>query len=217
MSHYASMLHARALEYAMAGFGARFKTYRKTPMLQVAPGDLPMLSVHILRERRIPLGSHNHAEPKFKHDVSLGFGGAVQADTEDQNKLYELEEWMSELDDILLSNPKFVNLSEGVLSMDRQSQYAKVGETTLFEIRVEMVLEFSSSFPPLVEDDLKTIHVESRYPDITTDPAEVQQIITQYDLDQTLRQPLAGHRNFSGERYQPTTSLAQKRRRSPPA
>jgi hypothetical protein len=47
-----------------------------------------------------------------------------------------------------------------------------------------MVLEFSSHFPPRVEDELKTIHVETRYPDADTDPDAVQQIIRIYDLEQ---------------------------------
>jgi hypothetical protein len=184
MSHYASMIATQAHDKLKAGFGARFKTYRKTPMLQVQPTDLPLLGVYILRERRTPMGNANHAEPKFKHDLTLGFSGAIHADTDDQNKLYALEEWMSELDDILLTDPKFVTLVEGFTAMDRQSQYAKVGETTLFEIRVEMQMEFSGWFDPKVEDDFNTLHIESRYPSIDADPDEVLQIIRQYDLTQ---------------------------------
>jgi hypothetical protein len=88
------------------------------------------------------------------------------------------------LDDILLTNPKFVRLVEGFTGMDRQSQYAKVGETTLFEIRVEMVMEFTGWFDPVVNDDFNTLHIETRYPSYDTDPDEVMQIIRQYDLTQ---------------------------------
>jgi hypothetical protein len=184
MSHYATMVANKAMDYAKIGFGSRFKTYRQTPMMQVQPTDLPMLGIFIMREKRSPWGNANHAEPKFQHEMTLGFSGAVHADTDDQNKFYQLEQWMSELDDILLSNPKFVILTAGVEAMDRQSQYAKVGETTLFEIRVEMVLAFQSSFPPRVVDDFNILHVETRYPSIDTDPAEVMQIVRQYDLTQ---------------------------------
>ena len=46
----------RLRQLLQIGFGAHFKTYRKTPMLQVQPGDLPVLAVHILREQRMPDG-----------------------------------------------------------------------------------------------------------------------------------------------------------------
>jgi hypothetical protein len=183
MSHYASMMQTEAMRLLQAGFGARFKTYRNTPALQVQPTDLPLLGVYILRERRIGMGP-NHAEPKFKHELTLGFSGGEWADTDDQNKLLGLEAMMSELDDILLTNAKFVMLVEGFTGMDRQSQYAKVGETTLFEIRVEMVMEFTGWFDPVVNDDFNTLHIETRYPSVDTDPDEVMQIIRQYDLTQ---------------------------------
>jgi len=184
MSHYASMMQTAAMARLQAGFTTRFKTYRNTPALQVTPTDLPLLGVYILRERRRPMGSANHAEPKFKHELIMGFSGAVHAETADQNKLLALEELMSELDEILLEDSTFVRLVEGFTAMDRQSQYAKVGETTLFEIRVELTMEFSGWFDPKVPDTLDVIHVETRYPRADTDPAEVMQIIRQYDLTQ---------------------------------
>jgi hypothetical protein len=192
VSHYATMVATKAHDYLAGAFGARFKTYRKTPMLQVTPNDLPMLGVYILREKRTPMGNANHAEPKFKHELTLGFSGAVHAETDDQNKLYFLEQVMSEVDDILLTNPKFVNLTEGITGMDRLSQYAKVGETTLFEIRVEMVMEFSGWFPPKVEDDFNTLHVTLQYPP-GVDPDTVLEIIRIYELNAA--QPKAGRPN----------------------
>jgi len=184
MSDYASKVATKAFDLAVAGFGTRFKTYRKTPMMQVTPADLPMLGVYILREQRTSMGDANHAEPKFKHALTLGFSGAVHAETDDQNTLYDLEQMMAELDEVLLTNPKFVNLCEGVTGMDRQSQYAKVGETTLFEIRVEMVLAFSSYFPPKVVDDLEKIVVTTQYPDKESAEAGTPQITRVYEYEQ---------------------------------
>jgi hypothetical protein len=189
MSHYASIVHGMAYDLLVGGFGATFKTYRKTPMLQIQPGDLPVLGIHILRERREQDGFANEGEPHFKHMLTMGFSGAVHVQTDRQDELNALEETMSMLDDLLLSDPRFVNLTEGITSMDRVSQYAKVGETTLFEIRVEMTLEFSSRFEPVITDDFKTIHVESRYPSPTVDPAEIQQVIVQYDIPQNSKKP----------------------------
>jgi len=185
MSHYASMMQKEALRLLQAGFGSRFKTYRSTPALQVQPTDLPMLGVYILRERRTAMGQANHAEPKFKHELTMGLSGAVHADTDDQNKLYQLEEWMSEADDFLLRNPKYVKLVEGWTGMDRLSQYAKVGETTLFEIRVEIQCEFSGWFDPIVEDDFNLMHLTLQYPP-GVDPDSVLEIIRIYEINQNL-------------------------------
>jgi len=184
MSHYASTVQKKAMELAQAGFGTRFKTYRNTPAMQVKPEDLPMLGVYIMRERRVPWGHANHAEPKFNHELTLGFSGAVHAETDDQNKLLQLEEWMSELDDILLTNSKFVELTDGVEGMDRRGQFAKVGETTLFEIQVEMVIAFQSNFPPKVVDDFETLHVTTQFPDNEHAESGTPQIIREYELEQ---------------------------------
>ena len=204
MSHYATMVATQAHDYLATAFGPRFKTYRKTPMLQVTPGDLPILGVYILREQRTPMGNANHAEPKFKHSLTLGFSGAIHADTDDQNRYYLLEQAMSEVDDVLLTNPKFVNLVEGFTAMDRTSQYAKVGETTLFEIRVEMQMEFSGWFPPVVVDDFDLLHVTLQYPP-DVDPDTVLQIIRVYEINQNAKSK-AGRPNGGQAPPSPLTS-----------
>ena len=185
MSHYASKVQAKAMELAQAYFGVRFKTYMNVPMLQVQPSDLPVLGIYILRERRIEDGHANHTEPHFKHTLTLGLSGAVHVDTDmpNQNALPPIEEMMSELDDVLLSQPKFVNLTEGITGMDRLAQYAKVGETTLYEIRVEMAMEFSSRWPPVIADDLETIHITTQFPDKAHVDSGTPQIVREYELE----------------------------------
>ncbi|MCA1419488.1 hypothetical protein I6F24_12440 [Bradyrhizobium sp. BRP23] len=173
------------MQLIQAGMPDTFKSFGLEPMLIINGDDLPMIAVHILRERRNALGDADIGPPKFRTELTLGISGSIKALTDEANQPSILEEWMSQIDTVLLRNPQFVNMSEGVLSMDRLSQLAKVGETTLYEIRIEMVLQYTDWFEPIVPDDLKTIHVETRYPSATTDPAEVQQVVTQYDFDQT--------------------------------
>jgi hypothetical protein len=183
MSHYASTVQLKAMELAQAGFGARFKTYRSTPMLQIQPGDLPILAVHILRERREQDGQANQTVPHFKHTLTLGFSGAVHVETDKQDQLSILEEMMSDLDDMLLCDPRFVNLVEGVTAMDRVGQYAKVGETTLYEIRVEMNMEFSSRFEPAIVDDLKVVNIKTQFPDQAHADSGTPQLEQDIELD----------------------------------
>jgi hypothetical protein len=128
-------------------------------------------------------GHANHAAPHFKHALTMGFSGAIQVETDKQDELQALEEWMSELDDMLLCNPHFVNLTEGVTAMDRVGQYSKVGEVTLYEIRVEMTMEFSSTFPPVVIDDLKRVVVDTQFPDKEHADAGTPQLHREYELD----------------------------------
>jgi hypothetical protein len=183
MSHWANTIHAQALALLQIGFGAQFKTYRQTPMLQVQPGDLPILAVHILRERRTPDGQPNQTTPKFIHDLTLGFSGAVHVETDKQDQIHDLEEWMATVDDILLSDPGFVRMTEGVTAMDRVGQYAKIGETTLFEIRIEMNIQFRSYFEPRVPDDLKVVHITTQFPDKAHVDAGTPQLEREYDIE----------------------------------
>jgi hypothetical protein len=163
----ATVIATAALNLLIGNFGTRFKTYRRTPMLQLQPTDLPVLGVYILRERRTQDLHANHTSPHFKSLITLGVSGAIHAETAEQNQLYELEQWMDEVDDTLLSNVPFVKLTEGVEGMDRTSQYAKVGETTLFEIRVEFHLMTSAWFPPKVVDDFLLLHLDLKVEDGT--------------------------------------------------
>jgi hypothetical protein len=181
----ALLVRDEAMRLAQAGFGSRFKTYRNTPALQAQPIDLPVLGIYILRERRTALGSWNHAAPKFHFQLTLGLSGAVQADTgmDEQNQLLDLERWMTELDDFLLRDPGFVQMTEGIESMDRQSQYAKQGETTVFEIRVEMVLHYTGYYEPIVPDVLEKVVVDSQFPDKEHADSGTPQIHREYEIE----------------------------------
>jgi hypothetical protein len=185
----ASEVHKAAFDLAVAGFGARFKTYRKTPMLQVTPQDLPVLGIYRGRRKSVAWGQSNQAEPKFQRELTLGFSVGIHAPTATQDDVLALHDTMEELEDMLLSNPLFVNMSNGFESMDEEAQIAKVGETTLYEIRSLWVVTLGQTiFPPNIPDWFNTLHVESRYPTAQTDPAEIQQVIVQYDVDETAKQ-----------------------------
>ena len=72
MSVQAIKIATAAHDLLVAHFGPRFKTYRKTPMLQVSSGDLPLLGVYIMREQGTAAGDANHAEPDFQTTLTLG-------------------------------------------------------------------------------------------------------------------------------------------------
>lgn len=184
MSTYAIEIADKAMALLRAKtFDPAFKTFKRTPMRQVAPGDLPLLGVYILRETRSPDGDENAGEPRFFHRLHLGIAGAVSA-ADDGSQFVALEAMMAGIDDCLLTDPTFIRMIEGIEQMDRRSQYAIMGETPLAEIQIEMVVTFRSYWPPVVPDDYRTLHVETRYPKKDTDPGAVQQVVEQYDIEQ---------------------------------
>jgi hypothetical protein len=165
-----------------------WKTLFLEPSLVLNANDLPVLACYITRERRNTFGDGVTGIPDFRTELTMVFAGSQKLDVPEGSQTPPLlEDWMARLDDVLLRNPKFVNLTEGILSMDRTSQIAKVAETPVYEIRLEMVMQYTDYFEPIIPDDYLTMHVESRYPTAQTDPAEVQQVVAEYDVDQNAR------------------------------
>ena len=180
----ASQIHTQAMALLQAAFTTRFRTYRLTPMLQVQQGDLPLLGVYLLRERHTPWGSANHAEPKFEVELTLGVSGGVHVETDKQDQISALEAWMGEALTILLSNSKFVRLAGGIPTIDRQGQYAKVGEVTLYEIRLEMTLIYQDYYPPIVTDDFDVLSVQTQFPDKAHVDSGTPQLDRVYDINE---------------------------------
>jgi len=180
----ALLIQQTAIDLVTPVLGAYFKKIIRTPTLIMNAGDLPLLGVYIVREERTADGDANTGPPHFVHRLTMHLNGAVNVETEAREEvLVDLEAWMSQIDDILLRNPKFVNLSEGILSMSRVSQFAKVNDTVLGEIRVEMVMQYRTRFEPVINDDFKTMHIKSVYP--SPERAGVtQQVESEFDIPQ---------------------------------
>jgi hypothetical protein len=185
MSDYAIQIADEAFALLSTGLAASFTSFRRTPMLTAESKDLPVLGVYILREQRTALGDSNAGVPKFQHRLTLGFSGAIKVESDEENQLTDLEDVMSQIDDLLLRAPAFVNLTEGIDSMDRLSQYAKIGEVSVAEIRIEMVLTWKEEFEPIIPDDLNVVHITTQYPGdrSATEDAGVLQITTEYELN----------------------------------
>jgi hypothetical protein len=184
MTPWAIQMRAKTLAMAQAWYGTRFKTYRLTPMLQVTPTDLPVFGVYYLRERR-QWPQPEQSMPKFDEALTLGLSGGFHVETDKQNELSSLELAMSEIDEWLLRDSSFLKPTKGISEMDYTAQFAKVGETTLYEIRVALTVLNDSYHPPKVVDDFKTLHVTTQYPDKAHVDSGTPQIDRVYELDQT--------------------------------
>lgn len=185
MSTYALGIADMADAIIRANLRTAFRTFVRTPLLQMNPDDLPVCGVYILREKRAPDGDANAREARFIHELTLGFSGAVNIDTQKREEVMRtLEETMASIDDLVLKNIPFMRLIEGVIGMDRVSQYSKMAETTLGEIRVEMTVTYRSEFTPDVPDDFLVLHVETQYPDKAHVDSGTQQITVVHDIEQ---------------------------------
>jgi hypothetical protein len=184
MSDYATQIAEKAFAILSDALRGQFKTFRKAPMLTFTASDMPALGVFILRERWSPDGDPNVAEPKFVHQLTLGISGSVAVSTDEQNEYLKLRDLMSQVDTLLLSNPSFVSMTEGVTLVDQTAQYATVGETPLAEFRKDMTVQFRSNWEPAITDDLKVIHIDAQFPDKAHADAGTEQIVREYDIEQ---------------------------------
>jgi hypothetical protein len=148
-----------------------WKTIALTPMYQIQPEELPRLAVYFLREHAVADGDMNCGEPKFQHTVTIGFSGAIVGQ-DDGQQLINLDTSMSQLNDLLLTDPHFVRgnkflrgvldnniFFEGIPQMDRQMKFSQIGEQMVAEIQFEMDFMFRSVWPPRVDDALVDIAV----------------------------------------------------------
>ena len=173
-----------------------FKRFGITSSRQVQPEDLPYMAVYFLGETLNAEGNANHGEPNFVHDCDYGVSVIMALSDEEEH-----EEMLDDAFDAVLGyttgvlglltdptcfkNPAFV--VEGITKITRKNDFGMLGannETPVGELKLGLTLQFRTDWPPLVVDDFTTMHVETRYPHADTDPAEVQQVVQQYDIDQ---------------------------------
>lgn len=184
MSNDAVDIADKAMDALQAGFVSTFTTFRRQPMLQMTPDELPALGVFIMRERRTADGDANAGPVQFVCDLTLGVSISAAIRSDDLDQLSWVEDRCSDVDALLFENPEFMGMVESVISTDRVSQYAQQGETALSEIRLEIVVRYRQLFKPVLVDDFKTLHIETRYPSKDVDPAEVQQVSASIDIPQ---------------------------------
>jgi hypothetical protein len=144
--------------YALAKSVGGFKTYRQSPSLTIRPEYLPQLGVYLLRERLEPQGDENAGEPHFLNACTLGFSGIIlQSDMEAQ--LRSLAQLMNNLYQALLTDPDFIVMFRGIMSIDTRLVFTRQGETPLAEYQMEMICRYETDWPPVVPDYFKQMVV----------------------------------------------------------
>jgi hypothetical protein len=156
---------------------------------QVQPEKIPFCGVYFISEDLTPDGDADVGEPRFRSSVLYGVSIVVQNNDAEaaENKLDEA--WVLFADRIFRDPSLYLNPAAQIQSYSRGNrthQFGSVGADNsipVAECRFTLTCDLGTiDFPPIVPDVLDKVHVETRYPTIDTDPAEVQQVIAEYDL-----------------------------------
>jgi hypothetical protein len=172
---------------AMPNFaGFKFGTNKAE---QIQPEKIPFCGIYFINDDFLPDGDINAGEPRFRIQALYGFSIIIQ-----NNDAAAAE---NTLDDawVLLTNGLFTDPSlylnpaaqiQGYARGNRTHQFGNAGADNsipIAECRFTLTIDLGvSDFPPLVPDVLKLVHLTTQYPS-GSDPAEVQQVEAEYDLE----------------------------------
>lgn len=174
------LVRVQALPYFAA-----FKRFSTNKMLQIQPQDLPFCGVYHIQTLMAPDGDANVGEPRFRTSVRIGFS-VIILNNDPSAAEYKLDEAFMALTGGLLSDPTLYNNSQfkiqGYVSGAATHEFGSPmadNETPMAELRFELVCDLGMvTYPPVVPDDLETIHVTVGDPQ-----AESMQKI-EYEIDQ---------------------------------
>jgi hypothetical protein len=147
-----------------------YKTFRLVGQPAVQPGDLPVLSIFILREEAGSRGDYNTVIPvAFTNDATIGISVARGFDDPDYLR-GAVEDDIQFIKNTLLTNAQFTRrwpgaLFEGVPSFRTQWIYADQGEAFFAEMRLELMFRLPEVYVPTTEDRLEEIKVTTRIKD----------------------------------------------------
>ena len=146
-----------------------YNSFRKTPVPQVQPKDLPSLAVYIMSENMVPDGDANAGEPHYVSDVTVAIS-VIRGFDDPAVLAGSIDEDIDAIETKLLTDPKFVGfgpnaLFEAVPRIQRRRLYpnaGKDGETYFAELRLEMTFQTRCSFEPVIPDNFDGVTISAR-------------------------------------------------------
>lgn len=173
----AMLARLQALPYFMP-----FALFGRAHGLQVLPENIPYLGCYFLGEVLGPDGDPDHGEPRFIHNLSMGFSVIIQnnnIETAEDN--LDQAHWV--IMNAIMTDPSLRTsnqfLIEGYNRVTRSHHYGTVAGDNMMpvaELRMELGLSYRSYWPPVVPDWLQLVHLETAFPDIPRQNT-VQQVV----------------------------------------
>lgn len=170
-----------------------FKTFRKVADRQMEPEDLPYAAAYLMAETAGPDGDPNVGNIRFIHDAVIGFSVIIRK-TDSDTKELELHAAYCAILSGLLCDPTFTGFFntpavEGFPRITRDYEYGTIGstnQTPAAELKLRLSFRYRSYFDPVITDDFRLLHFETRYPTGKTEEelAKIQQIIARWDIPQ---------------------------------
>lgn len=161
----------------------------------IDPANIPFAGVYFINEDLTPDGDANAGEVRFRSMAMYGVSIIVQ-NNDAKAAEYKLDEAFKLVTVNVFNDPKMYNWKNagkpGEVAVQaftrgsRTHQFGNAGAdnaTPVAELRFTLTCDLGTlDFPPVIEDDFKKFHIETRYP-AGSDPAEVQQTTAEWDIE----------------------------------
>lgn len=158
--------------------------------------SIPFCGVYFINEDLSPDGDANHGEVRFRSMALYGISVIVQ-NNDAKLAEYTLDQAWTILSTKLFADPTLYNWKNvgkpGEVAIqaftrgNRSHQFGNAGAdnaTPVAEMRFTLTCDLGTlDFPPVIEDEFKMLHIETRYP-AGSDPAVVQQTTAEWDIPQ---------------------------------
>lgn len=147
---------------------------RKVPQRQLQPEELPCITVVRGEETMHADGDANASVPHFVHEAAFhisvvrGVGDPVVIDGESDDDMDLVQE-------AILRSGDLIAMFEGILSLRRSMAWPQQGDAYYVELRLEMTVQYRSSWAPFGGADLDAI-------DVTVGSSPDTQSHTSFDL-----------------------------------
>lgn len=194
---YSQIIRDGAIErIGLMSFFDTFKKFSRSPQLPIQSQNIPYVGVYVVDDNFVPDGDLNAGEIKFTHTFRLGFSVFILNNNPDEME-DKLDEAYWAIMNGLLRDPTFINFTqshlidktaiEGISKGTRRNIYGnavKENEMPIAEMRLELSMTYRTNWPPIINDNLETIHVTTGFPlgGTAEDQAKVQQVVAEYDL-----------------------------------
>ncbi len=162
----------------------------------IETGSIPFAGVYFINEDLTPDGDANAGDVRFRSAAMYGISVIVQNNDTEQAE-YKLDEAWKLLSVQIFTDPTMYNwknvgksgevLVQAFTRGNRSHQFGNAGADNahpIAELRFTLTADLGViDYDPVITDDLKKVHLETRYPAADTDPAEVQQTVAEWNIE----------------------------------